>query len=72
MQVTRKIYNLQSLNFLQNCNLRVGIFGGSFNPVHHGHLRLCDQALKFLGLDYIIWLVSLQNLLKPKYTKDIF
>ena len=72
MQVTRKIYNLQSLNFLQNCNLRVGIFGGSFNPVHHGHLRLSDQALKFLGLDYIIWLVSLQNPLKPKYTKDIF
>jgi nicotinate-nucleotide adenylyltransferase len=72
MQITRKIYNLQSLNFLQNCNLKVGILGGSFNPAHDGHLQISNHALKFLELDYIIWLVSLQNPLKPSYQKDIF
>jgi nicotinate-nucleotide adenylyltransferase len=72
MQTTRKIHNLQSLNFLQDCDLRIGIFGGSFNPIHQGHLQLSNQALKFLELDYIIWLISLQNPLKSEYKKDIF
>jgi len=72
MQITRKVYNLQSLNFLQGCNLKVGILGGSFDPAHLGHVQLSHQVLKSLGFDYIIWLVSVQNPLKPKYKNDIF
>jgi len=32
---------------------RVGILGGSFNPVHDGHLRLAEVALARLGLDRV-------------------
>jgi len=45
--------------------LRIGLLGGSFNPPHEGHLHVSDVALKRLGLDYVWWLVSPQNPLKP-------
>lgn len=43
---------------------RIGLFGGSFNPPHEGHLNLCDLALKRLELDQIWWLVTPGNPLK--------
>ena len=45
--------------------LRVGLLGGSFNPAHAGHLHVSEVALKRLRLDYVWWLVSPQNPLKP-------
>jgi len=44
--------------------MRVGLFGGSFNPAHEGHAHVAETALKRLGLDKVIWLVSPQNPLK--------
>jgi nicotinate-nucleotide adenylyltransferase len=35
---------------------RVGIFGGSFDPVHHAHLALARVALEHLGLDQLLWI----------------
>lgn len=46
--------------------LRIGLLGGSFNPAHAGHLHISQEALKRLKLDYVWWLVSPQNPLKPK------
>lgn len=45
----------------------VGLFGGSFNPAHDGHRHVAETALKRLGLDRVIWLVSPQNPLKPTH-----
>lgn len=45
--------------------LRIGLLGGSFNPAHAGHLHISKLALQRLGLDYVWWLVSPQNPLKP-------
>jgi nicotinate-nucleotide adenylyltransferase len=45
--------------------LRIGILGGSFNPPHEGHVYASELAMKQLGLDYVWWLVSPQNPLKP-------
>jgi nicotinate-nucleotide adenylyltransferase len=42
----------------------VGLYGGSFNPVHGGHAHVATTALRRLGLDRVIWLVSPQNPLK--------
>ncbi len=43
---------------------RVGLFGGSFNPPHEGHVHVCEQALRRLELDQIWWLVTPGNPLK--------
>lgn len=43
---------------------KIGLFGGSFNPPHEGHLNLCDLAFKKLELDQIWWMVTPGNPLK--------
>lgn len=45
--------------------MRVGLYGGSFDPAHEAHLQVARTALKRLGLDRVIWLISPQNPLKP-------
>ena len=47
--------------------MRVGLFGGSFNPAHEGHAHVAETARKRLRLDRVIWLVSPQNPLKPTH-----
>ena len=44
--------------------MRVGLFGGSFNPAHDGHAHVAETAMRRLGLDRVVWLVSPQNPLK--------
>lgn len=44
--------------------MAVGVFGGSFNPAHDGHAHVAETAMRRLGLDRVIWLVSPQNPLK--------
>ncbi len=47
--------------------MRIGLLGGSFNPVHEGHIYIANKALKKLQLDQV-WLVpTVQNPLKEKY-----
>ena len=46
--------------------MRVGLFGGSFNPPHKGHKEASLLALRRLRLDRIWWLVSPGNPLKDK------
>lgn len=52
--------------------MRVGLFGGSFNPAHEGHAHVAETAMRRLELDRVIWLVSPQNPLKPSHeTKPV-
>jgi len=43
---------------------RIGLFGGSFNPPHAGHLAVAEAALGRLRLDEVWWLVATRNPLK--------
>jgi len=45
--------------------MKIGLFGGSFDPAHEGHAHVAETALKRLGLDRVWWLVAPQNPLKP-------
>ena len=45
---------------------RIGIFGGSFDPPHHGHLEISKLAIKKLFLDQVYWCVTKKNPLKNK------
>lgn len=44
--------------------MKIGIFGGSFNPVHAGHLRLAEYALSELNLDQLFFVPSSRTPLK--------
>lgn len=45
---------------------RVGLFGGSFDPIHAGHLAPVIEACERLGLDRVIYLPTARPPHKPK------
>ncbi|MEM7290418.1 MAG: nicotinate-nucleotide adenylyltransferase [Pseudomonadota bacterium] len=44
--------------------MTIGLFGGSFNPPHEGHLLVSEIALRRLGLQQLWWMVTPGNPLK--------
>ncbi len=44
--------------------VKTGIYGGSFNPIHNGHIALAERILETSRLDEIWFVVSPQNPLK--------
>ena len=49
--------------------MRIGIFGGTFNPVHVGHLLLADTARDVLALDRVLFVPTSQP--PHKRAKDL-
>ncbi len=45
---------------------KVGLFFGSFNPVHNGHMIIANYILEFSELEQIFFVVSPQNPFKKK------
>ena len=45
--------------------LRLGLLGGSFNPVHNGHLAIARQTREALGLDQVLFIPTSQPPHKP-------
>lgn len=48
---------------------KIGLFGGSFDPVHNGHLELAQKALEQFSLDKIVFIPAFQS---PSKTEDYF
>jgi nicotinate-nucleotide adenylyltransferase len=44
---------------------RIGLFGGSFNPVHLGHLLIAQAALEELQLTRLVFVPAAQSPFKP-------
>lgn len=44
--------------------MKVGLFFGSFNPIHNGHLIIAQSVLQYAELDEVWFIVSPQNPLK--------
>jgi nicotinate-nucleotide adenylyltransferase len=47
-------------------NQRLGLFGGTFDPPHYGHLALAGAARDQLGLDRVLWIVTADPPHKPE------
>ena len=37
---------------------RIGLFGGTFNPIHLGHLRAAEEVREALGLERVLFIPS--------------
>jgi nicotinate-nucleotide adenylyltransferase len=46
--------------------LRLGIYGGTFDPIHHGHLVLAHDAMEQLRLDGVFFVPCQQSPLKSR------
>ncbi len=44
---------------------RIALFGGSFDPVHHGHLLVAQAAVEELSLDRLFFVPAAQSPFKP-------
>jgi len=47
--------------------LRLGLYGGSFDPIHHGHLILARQAAEDLFLDRVIFIPAAESPFKSDH-----
>lgn len=45
--------------------MRIGLFGGSFDPVHLGHLWIAESAIEALDLNQLYWIPAATSPLKP-------
>jgi nicotinate-nucleotide adenylyltransferase len=46
----------------------IGVFGGTFDPPHVGHLILAEAALEALDLEAVLWVLTPRSPLKPEGT----
>ena len=48
---------------------KIGIYGGTFDPIHHGHLILSRQACEQIGFDELIFVPAAQSPFKTNAAK---
>ncbi len=46
--------------------MKIGIYSGSFNPIHHGHLMIANYMAEFAELDEVWFVLSPHNPLKDR------
>lgn len=46
--------------------MKIALLGGSFNPVHKGHLALAESAVKLAGYDYVVFVPAYQSPFKQR------
>jgi nicotinate-nucleotide adenylyltransferase len=52
--------------FVVKQNMKLGLFGGSFDPVHLGHLLVAQAAMEELGLARLFFIPAAQSPFKPE------
>jgi nicotinate-nucleotide adenylyltransferase len=61
---------MSALDWPQNDGApRVGIYGGTFNPIHLGHLRAAEEVREALGLERLIFVPSARPPHKGDYSR---
>ena len=49
----------------------IGIFGGSFDPPHKGHVEISKISLKKIKLKKVYWVVTKKNPFKKKLFSSV-
>ncbi len=47
-------------------DMKVAVLGGTFNPVHYGHLRIAEEVREALGLDKVLFIPTFITPHKPE------
>ncbi len=47
--------------------VRIGIFGGTFDPIHHAHLAIANEARVVLGLNQVVFVPAAQQPFKDQH-----
>lgn len=47
--------------------MRVAIFGGTFDPIHHGHLRIAHHVTRLMKLDRVLFITAANPPHKPAF-----
>lgn len=48
---------------------KIGVFGGSFNPIHLGHINILENFIEMFNLDFIILIPNKSSPFKTKQTE---
>lgn len=56
-------------NYTRPNNMKIGIFGGSFNPIHTGHAILANYLVSETDLDAVWLMVAPRNPIKSEYDR---
>lgn len=59
----KKVFNSRNIKMLSG---NIGVFGGSFDPLHQGHINVALSVKKKIKLDKVIFFIAQQNWLKNR------
>ena len=48
--------------------MKIGILGGTFDPVHNGHLKIAGEVMQALGLNRVVLIPARQSPFKAEYS----
>ncbi|MBQ0166662.1 MAG: nicotinate (nicotinamide) nucleotide adenylyltransferase [Treponema sp.] len=51
--------------------MKIALLGGSFNPVHKGHIALAESAVKLAGYDRVVFVPAYQSPFKSRCSKGV-
>ena len=63
---------LATMNWSGNSVTRIGVLGGTFDPIHYGHLVITEDARTYLHLEKVLFVPAYQPPHKPKDSYSAF